>query len=488
MLDTEFIGQRLLKRGFKTFFLYLFNVIEGRKFIVEPLHRKLFDYFQQIYDGNIQRCNINICPRSAKTTMAQYFLVYSLTKNPKSQIIYTSYSQSLLTEISSKIASILENPVYKALYPNNRTGTEDKEINAIDDFWKSYLFENTGKNVYSSKIIKTYAGGICLFSACGSQITGYGCGLRNSKTFSGCLIIDDANKPADMHSQTLRNRVLRYFEETLLSRLNNPDTPIINIQQRLHIEDLSGFLADRYNFNILKMPLLDENGICQIPSQYSEQRIKELKINNYMFQAQYMQEPISATGEVINPDWFGYYPLGIDYHYNKIVISADTAISSKESADETAFIVGGVTKENKLHILEIIHGRWEYPELKQQALSIYNRYQFDVDHASASAFYIENKASGQQLCQDFGKYGLPIRPVDITKDKLARVEEVLDYIASGNVLLPVNKSYGNNNDLLGQCQAFTRDDSHLHDDMVDALVHLINNTIANRQVSILDVL
>ena len=48
MFDTELIGQTLLKRGFKAFFLYLFNVIEGRKFIVEPLHRQLFDYFQQV--------------------------------------------------------------------------------------------------------------------------------------------------------------------------------------------------------------------------------------------------------------------------------------------------------------------------------------------------------------------------------------------------------------------------------------------------------
>lgn len=488
MLDTEFIGQRLLKRGFKTFFLYLFNVIEGRKFIVEPLHRKLFDYFQQIYNGNIQRCNINICPRSAKTTMAQYFLVYTLTQNPKSQIIYTSYSQSLLSEISSKIVSILENPIYKALYPHNQANIENEEINPIDDFWKSYLFENTGKNIYSSKIIKTYAGGICLFSATGSQITGYGCGLRNSKKFSGCLIIDDANKPADMHSQVLRNRVLRYFEETLLSRLNNPDTPIINIQQRLHVEDLSGFLAEKYNFDILKMPLLDENGNCQIPSQYSAERIKELKINNYMFQAQYMQEPIISTGEVINPEWFKYYPLNQDYNYEKIVIASDTAMTVKEASDYTCFMVGGLTKDNKLHILEIVHGKFEYPELKEQAISIYNRWQLDKYHASASALYIENKASGISLIQDLQKSGLPVIPIDITKDKLARVEEVLNYMASGLVMLPVGKSYGNNQELLSECQAFTRDDSHVHDDMVDTLVHLINNTVANRVISILDVL
>lgn len=133
-LNPEYIGQRLLERGFKTFFLYLFKIIEGRPFLVEPLHEELFSYFDDIYNGRITRCNINICPRSAKTTMSQYFLVFTLTNNPKSQIIYTSFSQSLLSEISSKVASILENPAYKMMFPNNRCSIEEEYTNPIDDF------------------------------------------------------------------------------------------------------------------------------------------------------------------------------------------------------------------------------------------------------------------------------------------------------------------------------------------------------------------
>jgi predicted phage terminase large subunit-like protein len=102
--------------------------------------------------------------------------------------------------------------------------------------------------------------------------------------------------------------------------------------------------------------------------------------------------------------------------------------------------------------------------------------------------FIEDKASGQQLIQDFKRIGLPVRPIEVTKDKLTRVEEVLDYIAAGLVHLPENRAYGNNNILLSECEAFSRDMSHKHDDIVDTLVHLINNTIAKREVSILEVL
>ena len=486
-IDVQYLGYRLIKRGFETWFRYLFKAIEQTDFIKEQIHKDLFEYIEKIYDQQITRLNINIPPRAGKTTLATYLLVYAITINPKSNIIYTSYSQSLLTDISLRVRDILEHPVYKAMYPNN-ISYQEEDIQPEDDFWLEYLKKETGKNTYSAKKIITSKGGICLFSSIGSQITGYGAGLRNGKGFTGALIIDDANKPDDIYHTTLRNRVIRYFAGTLLSRLNNPNVPIINIQQRLHLEDLSGILQSKYNFTTLKRPLLDENGVCQLPSQYSQERIRELQVDNYVFTSQYQQEPIVLGGQVIKREWFGYYPTNVKYVYKQIVIAADTAISAKEHADYTCFLVGGITEQNKLHILEMVHGKWEYPELKQQAISIFNRWQLDKRETSASSFCIENRASGQQLIQDFRNSGLPIKSIDVTKDKLSRVEEVLDYIANGSILLPENEQYSNNQVLLAECESFTRDLTAPHDDIVDTLVHLINNTIAKRQVSILEVL
>ena len=486
-IDVQYIGYRLIKRGFETWFRYLFKAIEQTDFIKEPIHDSLFEYIEKIYSQEITRLSINLPPRAGKTTLATYLLVYALTINPKSNIIYTSYSQSLLTDIALRVKDILEHPVYKAMYQCN-INYQEEEVSPEDDFWAEYLKKESGKNTYSAKKIITSKGGVCLFSSIGSQITGYGAGIRNGKGFTGALIIDDANKPDDIYHTTLRNRVIRYFSGTLLSRLNNSSVPIINIQQRLHLEDLSGILESKYGFEVLKRPLLDENGVCQLPSQYSQERIRELQVDNYVFTSQYQQQPIILGGQVIKREWFGYYPTNIKYLYKQIVIAADTAISSKEHADYTCFLVGGITEQNKLHILEMVHGRWEYPELKQQAISLFNRWQLDKRETSASSICIENRASGQQLIQDFQKAGLPVRPIDVTKDKLSRVEEVLDYLANGSVLLPESEQYSNNRILLAECEAFTRDLTAPHDDIVDTLVHLINSTIAKRQVSILDVL
>ena len=45
-----------------------------------------------------------------------------------------------------------------------------------------------------------------------------------------------------------------------------------------------------------------------------------------------------------------------------------------------------------------------------------------------------------------------------------------------------------NPEILNEVESFTRDNSHLHDDITDTLVYLINVTIARKQVSILETL
>lgn len=489
MINSEFLGQRLLKQGFETWMRYMFRVIEGRPFVVEPIHADLFQTMEKLYAGKELRQNINVPPRSAKTTLAKYFIAYCWTISPKMNFIYTSYSESLLANISKELMTILEHPAYKAMYPQSRAIEGDEDITPNDDFWYEYLKQfYTGKNIYSAKKITTYQGGVCLFSPIGGQITGYGCGIRSAKKFSGALIIDDGNKPADVRSQTMRDRVLRYYEETLLSRLNNPYVPIINIQQRLHVEDLSGTLEKKYRFNTLKKPLLDENGVCQIPSQYTPERIEELKKNNYMFLSQYQQEPIILGGQIIKRAYFRYYPVAKEYQYKRILIAADTAMKTKEYNDYSVFMAGGVTTDNKLHVLDMLRGKWEAPELEKMAVAIWNQFKLNpVTGLTCNGFYIEDKASGIGLIQGLtAKYGIPVIGVPASTDKLTRAENVLPYIESGQVYLPENENYNFNVDILSECEAFSRDMSHKHDDIVDTLGILIQEALGKTKISILD--
>ena len=488
-INREYLGQRLIQRGFEVWFRYLFRVIEGTPFTVDPIHPDLFKYCQDIYNLKITRLCLNLPPRSAKSTLMSYLVVFAITNNPKCNIIYTSYSQALLGEIANRVMNILENPIYKAMYPH-KVILQNEIANPVDDFWNEYrLKETEGKtNIYNTKRIQTYAGGLCIFASIGSQITGYGCGIRNGKGFTGMLIIDDANKPADMRSQIMREKVLRYYEETLLSRLNNSNVPIINVQQRLHKSDLSGLLLEKYKFDLLKKPLIDENGVCQIPTQYTPERIKELQVNNYMFETQYQQNAIVLGGQVIKRDYFRYYPTVKEYDYKRIIIAADTAMKTKEYNDYSVFIAGGITRENHLHVLDMIRGKWEAPELERMAVMFWNKFKRNpVTGLTCNGIYVEDKSSGIYLIQSLkSKYGLPIIGLNVEADKLTRVESILPYLESGQVYLPESENYGFNPIILNECEAFSRDQSQVHDDVVDTLVYLIQEGISKIEVSLLD--
>ena len=78
-------------------------------------------------------------------------------------------------------------------------------------------------------------------------------GFRISTSVYGTLtglggdvfIIDDPQKPVDAQSDIQRNRLNHWFSNTLMSRLDSKETGIIIVvKQRVHLNDLSGYLME----------------------------------------------------------------------------------------------------------------------------------------------------------------------------------------------------------------------------------------------------
>ena len=476
-LHPEYIGQTLLKMGFETFFRYMFRVIEGRPFIVEPIHPDLFTTFQEIHDLERLRQTINLPPRSSKTTLCKYFIPYSWCINPKCNFIYTSYSQSLLNDIARDIQAIMEHPAFKAMFPIKAT-VEDEKTDPIDDFWRQYWNKTENRqNVYTSKKIVTYAGGICIFASAGSQILGFGCGIRGAKDFSGCLILDDFDKPADIGSEVIRAKTKRYYTETLLSRLNDSNVPILNVQQRLHVDDISGFLKDNYKFAVLIKPLLDIHGVCQIPSQYDEKRLEELQFDKSAFSAQYQQEPILEAGNIIKREWWQYYqPEALNPDGTKInpvegvlIITADTAYKKTTTADYSCLQCWEL-RRGKLLMRDMLVDKWEFPELLERAKAFWDKWNNPNWTIRVKYFFIEDKASGISLVQtlcDLGIEAVAWKPkdFDFPDDKVGRMKEASWAVFNGLVFLPENNKMSEY--LVNEAAAFKEDMSHVHDDACD---------------------
>ena len=411
---------------------------------------------------------------SHNTTLCKYLIAYAYAKNPKCNFIYTSYSQSLLADIANDIIGILEHPVYKAMYPQIDFAVENNQIQPVDEFWRDYFISNDKekKNIYSTKKIITYAGGVCWFASLGSQLTGVGAGVRGSQEFSGGIIIDDGDKPADIHSEIMREKTHKYFSETLLSRLNDSNAFILNVQQRLHTEDLTGFLSKVYGYKSLVKPLFVDE-VLQIPSQYSEERLVEIKKDDAVFSAQYQQEPVPEIGMLIHTDKFKPYDVP-PQTFDLLYICCDTAFSEKKSADNSAFMLMGV-KGHERYILDLyckkvdfVNLRKDLKEFYNKALAVYGQYN------NFSSIYIEAKASGISLIQQLRSEGLPVQEIyptvhnnllkkDEVKDKLTRFYEVQADIESGYVNIPASAPWLK--DFIKECLAFTGGKQNSKDDM-----------------------
>lgn len=461
------------KESFLCYILNIFYIINGSKFKLKPFHKILISKLEDIvYQRNTKRNAAFCVPVGAgKSLIIEYFITWCFARTINNAFCYVSFSDRLINRLSKECKDIIENPHWQLLFKHQLKKDDRQRIN------------------FSFQEAKNRTG--LTAGTTGGAITGLDAGNPNVKGFSGALIIDDPMDVADWRYEKARQEVITYYDDKLATRRRTANTPTILVMQRIHMEDLVGWIEKNESdlWDITNIPALNEDNTSFWPERYPVEELQHIKlVNNFKFMSQYQQSPITSGGSIIKGEWFKYYPINTSFNYKKIIIAADTAITVKESSDYSCFLVGGITDQNKLHILEMLHNKWEYPELKKNALELYNRWQLDKRLTSASSICIENRASGQQLIQDFRKNGLPVEAIDVTKDKLTRVEEVLDYIVAGQVLLPECPTYGNNKDLLNECESFTRDDSHSHDDIVDTLVHLINSSIAKRKLSILDVL
>jgi hypothetical protein len=208
-----------------TFHRFFFKIQERIKFMINPHHVLIANVLHRVYNGEITRLIINIPPRYGKTILAVVgFVAWCFAKNKECRFLHCSYSDDLALENSSKIKDIIESEEFQYLW-----GLKIRPDSTAKKRW----------NIVNG-------GGLYAVSA-GGQIIGFGAG-KAGPGFNGALIIDDPIKAQDTYSDVKRIRVNDWMNDTINSRLEQQrKTPIIVIMQRLHEEDLSGFLLNGGN-------------------------------------------------------------------------------------------------------------------------------------------------------------------------------------------------------------------------------------------------
>lgn len=222
------------------FMRYFFKHREGTK-MLRNWHHYVIEYvLQAVYDGKINRLIVNIAPGYSKTEQVVLnFIARGLALNPRSKYIHASYSGDLAQENSSKIREMVGSEEFQELWPMD------------------IRVDSKGKKRWFTEL-----GGGMMAAPAGGQITGFRAG-RMESGFTGAFVIDDPVKPDDAYSAVKRNAINNRFNNTMRSRLAVEEVPMVVIMQRIHEDDLSGYLlkggsGDKWHHLVIPTLLSDE--------------------------------------------------------------------------------------------------------------------------------------------------------------------------------------------------------------------------------------
>src|SRR5262245_43619058 len=140
------------------------------------------------------------------------------------------------------------------------------------------------------------------------------------------IIIDDPLKLGDAMSEAVRMRVIEWYRSTLLSRPDDKTAArIVLVMQRVHQDDLAGYLQEQGGFEVLNLPAIaqrDETYALGDGRSHTRQRgellhpeqepalvLAELKpdMGPIACPAQYQQSPIPPGGTIIKRKWLAPY-------------------------------------------------------------------------------------------------------------------------------------------------------------------------------------
>lgn len=433
---------------------YLYKSIHNKKFSVAPHFEKMANTLEKVIKGEITRLIINIPPRYGKTELAvKAFIAYGLAINPRSKFIHLSYSDTLALDNSSQTKEYVEHEAYQK-------------------FWQMNLKKDAqGKQ----KWFNEFGGGVYATSS-GGAITGFGAGVTGSDIFSGAIIIDDPLKPDDAFSEVKRKAVNDRFNNTIRSRVNDRSTPIIVIMQRLHEEDMSGFLLDGgsgEDWTHLCLPALDENNIPLWEEKHTFDELMSIKrANSYTFAGQYLQRPAPDEGGEWKKTWFNIINEKELHPSIKWSLYIDGAYTADTKNDPTGLMVAG-SYGNDLYIYSSIDKYLELPELTRFIPEFLNSLDVKVDLS-----LVEPKASGKSIKQVIAKTTniniAEIKSELIKVSKIERARMVSPYIESGRVFLVEGKW---NEHFLSQVAMFP---NAKHDEHVDLTCYAIDRELMNK--------
>jgi hypothetical protein len=473
--------KQLLLNSFQRFVRVFFELRTGRKYIIPtaPGRENHVDQIcralMRVFKGECKRLIIAVPPRYGKTELLIHWCCWVMAHYADSNFIYVSYSHSLAKKQTQTIREIMQMMQYRELF----------NIEISDDTSAKDNFE-------TKKKAGMIGGGGVRGLGSGGTIVGIGAGVKGViGRCAGAIVIDDIHKPDEATSDVIREGIIDWFYNTLQSRTNSPETPIVFIGQRVHEGDLAAHLIATGEWEVLSIPVIDEAGNPLDPDMHSLQQLKKMQLESpYIFNSQYMQNPTAPGGAVFQEDWFVLHEEEPKLIAGLIV--CDTAETTENYNDATVFSFFGVSEiwirgakiEDMygLHWIDCREMRIEPKDLHSAFLQFWaecRRHPVGVNLAA-----IERKSTGVTLCSTLkdipGLRLLEVERSGKTNSKTNRFLETQPFVSQRRISLPAEGKHTRM--CIDHMKKITANNVHRFDDIADTLCDAVKIALIDKVV------
>ncbi len=448
--DWQAIEREACRRSLSTFIRRAWHVLEPGQPYVHGWHvDAMAEHLQAVTAGEITRLLINIPPGTMKSLMTGV-LWPAWEWGPRCmssmRFIGASHESTLATRDNLRMRRLITSEWFQALWPLALTGDQNE---------KTY-FENEKTGWRQSCAVKSMTG------------------RRGDR-----VNWDDPHSVEDAHSKAALAEAERVFNETLPTRLNNPDrSAIVICMQRLHEADISGLiLARELGYDHLCLPMEWEAprkatsigftdprtavGELLFPERFPREVVDRDKkvMGPYAVAGQFQQRPAPAQGEEFQPDMIDTVdavPAGVRLWCRGWDLGA-----TEGAGDPTAGVKIG----------KLADGRYVVADVKKGQLGTHRRDAMMKATADADGRGLVKQSvpqdpgqAGKSQVASFAALlaGHHMHSSPETGDKVVRARPFASQVNSGNVVM-VKAPW--NHEFREELRAFPHG---LHDDQVDA--------------------
>jgi predicted phage terminase large subunit-like protein len=407
----------------------------------------LSEALQRVADGKDTRVILNLPPRHLKSILASVvWPAWLLGQDPKLRIAVISHSQAFARDLSLKALRLMETDFYRDVFPQTRL--RDDRRQAID-------FETSQSGGRYAASFET-------------GITGRGFDL---------IIVDDPISAHAARSSAERDRVNETFDTMVASRLDDPlRGAIVVVGQRLHENDLSGYMLAKGGWKHISLPLVAEEPTTLkigsrlwlrsdvlLPALWSADAVAQTRsaVGEAIFSAQYQQNPSAAIGELIKPDQIRKFDE-LPPSANRGTLSWDTAVKIGPNTSYTVCLVFA-TDGKRHYVVDVLRARLDPVQARDAALRLIAQY-------SPRTILVEDASSGPGLAKMLEEHHhrCELWPT-AGMSKEERLEPHLHMFSEGRVLIKNNQPW--TTDLANEWLRFP---FGRYDDQVDAMTQYLN--------------